>query len=203
MNQWTIPLWGFTFLIACFAGVCAANEMIEDKTTGKTFPVNVTFTYEGNGYDLKATGAATRKKLFIKIYSIAHYMQDPSALKEGNIYDDIINSDKAKQLTAKWVRSVDQERFKKGYLASFKKAVPPQLLTQLRPTFDQFLTFFGEVSKNDTQVIRSLPGGVVIVEINGVETGRIQNEEFAKALWSIWFGPNSIVNRKDLVSQLQ
>ncbi len=203
MNQWHFPFLGCLFLITFFAGASFAEEMIEDKVTGKTFPTDLSFEYEGDDYNLEATGVATRKKLFIKIYSAAHYMQNPEGLKKDDLYNEIINSNKAKQLTSKWVRGVDKARFAKGYLTSFEKAVSKEQFAQLEPTFNQFLTFFGDVSKNDSQVIRSLPAGIIIVEINGIEKGKIQNKQFAKALWSIWFGPKSVLSRKRLISQLQ
>lgn len=202
MNQWHFPFLGCLFLITFFSGVSFAEEMIEDKVTGVTFPTDLSFAYEGDDYNLEATGVATRKKLFIKIYSAAHYIQDPEELKKEDLYNEIINSNKAKQLTSKWVRGVDKARFAKGYLKSFEKATSKEQFAQLRPTLDQFLTFFGDVRKNDSQVVRSLPGGTLIVEINGVEKGRIQNEQFAKALWGIWFGPHSVLSRERLVSQL-
>lgn len=194
---------GFVFHHFLGGGGCAAQEMIEDKTTGKTFPTTVAFTYQEKEYDLEATGVATRKKLFVKIYSIAHYMQDPEELEGENLFNEIIRSKKAKQFTAQWVRSVGKAKLDQGYRNAFEKNLSQQELSELQPTIDQYLTFFGNVRKNDKQVIRSLPNGTIIVEINGVEKGKINNEQFAQALWSIWFGPHSVVNRDELISQVQ
>ena len=64
-----------------------------------------------------------------------------------------------------------------------------------------FIGFFNQdVQKGDEQILRWIPGGYVEVLINGKAAGNITNHDFAKALWSIWFGQNSVVDRNSLVS---
>ena len=67
---------------------------------------------------------------------------------------------------------------------------------------DQFVGYFAkEVNENDQYVLRWLPGGVVIAIVQGEEKPAITGELFARTLWSIWFGEDSIVDRDDLVSR--
>jgi hypothetical protein len=75
--------------------------------------------------------------------------------------------------------------------------------TSIQPAADQFVGFFTQDVKEGEQfVLRWLPGGIVSVTIAGIDKPAITNQQFARVLWSIWFGQNSIVDREDLVDRI-
>lgn len=165
---------------------------ITDKATGVSFPSEVSYSFDGNDYDLKATGVATRKKFFVKVYSVAHYLQD------GASANQILDDSTAKQLTIKSVYNASAKKVQNGYRDSFHKAFSDAEYAKNQKDIDKFVSFFGDMKKGDEVVIRWIPGGNVETLINGKDVGTIQNKVFAKGLWNIWFGPKSIVNSKDL-----
>lgn len=200
MCKWQIT---FLALFCLVAGYCSAQNTIRDRSTGKSFPMTVSFQAEGKDYNLEATGVSTRKKFFVKVYSVAHYMEDPTSVKGEDVYDNILRSNKAKQLTSVWVRNVNQKKVQNGYRESFGKILSSQEMSQLKADMDKYLDFFGDVHTDDQHVIRWLPDGTVTVEINGEMKGSVNNPTFARALWSVWFGKKSVVKRDQLVSQIK
>lgn len=190
--------------ILCFSvmsfSLYAENE-IRDNSTGVAFPSEVNFEYNGKQYHLQATGTATRKKFFVKVYSIASYLEKGSENMNPNVLQDIMQSNKAKQLTLKWVHEAGADKVRNGYQESFHKALSDAQYNQLINPIENFIQFFNQdVQKGAEHVLRWLPDGMVQVIINGNLVGRIQNQQFAQALWSIWFGENSVVNRDQLIS---
>ncbi len=179
----------------------SAQGEISDSSTGEVFPKDVSFEHDGKQFHLQATGVATRKKFFVKIYSVAHYLQDGAQKSGGDILQIIMQDDNAKQLTLKWVRNIEAEKVKEGYHDSFKGALSELEFTQLQNEINQYLLFFNtNIQKGDEHILRWLPGGYVEVLINGNQVGNITNKDFAKALWSIWFGAKSVVDRNNLIS---
>jgi len=174
---------------------------ITDKATGKSFPSEVSFNSGGKDWNLTATGVSTRTKFFVKVYSVAHYIQNNADINKNNIFTQVFNDTIAKQLTLIWARDVDAKTIQDGYMDTFKKVLTPAEQQTLQPQIDQFLGFFNDnMNANDTQVIRWAPGGHIEVEVNGVKKGEVVNPEFAKAVWGIWLGAKSVVNRNQLVS---
>lgn len=178
-----------------------AQKDISDSSTGETFPSNVSINHDGKDYQLKATGVSTRKKFFVKVYSIAHYLQDSAFGKSADKLKEIMSDNNAKEFLIKWVRSVDAKTAADGYRDSFKGALTSAEYSQLQSVINQYISFFNQdIKEGDEHVIRWLPGGYIEAIINGNKAGNITNPDFARALWSVWFGSKSVVNRDGLVS---
>lgn len=185
----------FTLILTSFLGA-----EIVDQSTGASFPDQVTISYKDKEHILKATGVATRKKFFVRVYSIAHYMEDSNTLPSGtDKFTAVLNSPKIKQLISKWDRSVNQKRVVDAYRESFKKTLSSSEYSALQTDIDTYLSYFGSVNKGDNYTLTWFPDGMLTVEINGEEKGVIQNPQFARALWGIWVGPKSVVSRNELI----
>lgn len=192
------------FSLALFSSGVFAADTLTDSATGETFPSTVSFDHAGKKYQLNATGVATRKKLFVKVYSLAHYLQDGAAVNKANAFSTILSDDYAKQATMKWVRDIPAGKIQEGYEESFKAAFPEPKHTQLKNEIDTYISFFNhDMKKGDEYDVRWLPGGYVEVIINGTSAGSVQDKDFAKGLWEIWFGSKSVVNRDDLISLIK
>jgi hypothetical protein len=197
--------WIFGLAVLC-TSLCAfslfGQDTMIDKNTQETFPLEVSFEAGGKQYQLEGTGVATRKKLIIKVYSIAHYLQKGAAKFPVDKAQAIMSDDNAKQLTMKWVRDVPVDKVKDAYQDSFHKVFPGDAYAKLGAEIDAFTKFFAQgAKKGDEYVLRWIPGGTIEVSINGQIVGSVTNKDFAKGLWSIWFGPNSIVDRNALMSR--
>lgn len=177
---------------------------VTDKGSGATFPAEVNFEQNGKKYHLALTGTATRKKFFVKVYGVASYLQDGGAPAAGDKYSEFFNDAKAKQLTIKWVHEAPADKVRDQYVESFKTNVSPEDLNRLQPEINTWLSFFNrDIQKGDEQVIRWIPGGIIEFSVNGQKVGSINNEAFARGLWSLWFGPNTSFDKAALVSQMR
>jgi len=176
----------------------ASGQQITDRRLNETFPENIAFHYKGQPYRLEKTGAAIRKKFFVKVYRVASYLQDPSSVMGADIFANILNSSKAKQLSFQWLRNASQTRVREDYRETFSKVTSGN-----QAEIDQFIGFFGEVKKGDTHDLRWFPDNTVTVIINDQVMGSIKSDRFAKTLWSIWFGDKSVVDRNKLIAMIR
>lgn len=192
----------FSLLFSFMSVFVYAQDTIQDSSTKQTFPSQVNFSFDGKDYTLDATGTAVRKKFLVKVYAIASYLQKGAAAS-GDKFQTVLNPNYAKQLTIKWVHDASVDKLQEGYRESLNKAIPNPNPEQ-QNLINQFVGFFKQDAKvGDTYTIRWLPGGYVDVSLDGNKTGSLKNEEFAKALWSIWFGNSPAVDRDSLTSRLK
>lgn len=171
---------------------------------GAEFPNEVTIPYEGKELTLEKTGTATRKKLIIPVYKVAHYIQKGTKIQGSDKYQSVLQSKKAKQLTLHWVRNVEASKVDGSLKDSFEAVLSSQGYKKLEPQIKTFTSFFKKgVKKGDEQIFRWYPNGDVQILINGKEAGNIQNPSFGRALWSIYFSPKGVVKRENLVANLK
>lgn len=182
--------------------LCLAADILKDNQTGLAFPTEITLDEGGHAYTLKATGVATRKKFGVKVYSVVHYIEPDAHAAETpptDKFEALLNNNKPKQMTMKWIHSASAKQMQEGYRESFKNALSPEQLAQLQEPIDRYLTFFkAPINKGDVMVLRWLPEGKIELFLNQQLLGSLTHAPFAKALWSLWFGPQSVVDRNQL-----
>lgn len=194
----------FTFMFCLFSLALHAEGEIRDSSSGTSFPRDISFDDNGKTIHLQATGMAVRKKFFVKVYSMAHYLQDGASVRQGNVLQEIMNDNRAKQITMKWLHEASAEKQKEGYMETFRKVLTENEFDQLQSDINQFISYFNQdAKKGDEYIIRWLPGGKIELMMNGKRVGSLKDKNFAKALWSIWFGDKSVVNRDNLISLVQ
>lgn len=173
-----------------------SDGVMVDQTTGASFPKEVSFEMDGKNYILDGIGVGTRKKLVVKVYTIASYLQKGVKLTDQDKFKIMTSDESAKQLTIKWVRDVPGETVIEGYKNAFEKQIP-QELENLKGVMGEFENLFAAgVKKDDEHIIRWAPEGHLEVLINGKRVWKIADEAFAKGLWSIWYGDKSPVTIK-------
>ncbi|HCV42961.1 MAG TPA: hypothetical protein DGH68_05720 [Bacteroidetes bacterium] len=197
-----------TFIIAavCFCmGTLYVNaqDKVTEPSTGKQFDSKVVVSYDGTNYALQLTGVTVRKKLVFKVYGMAHYMQEPTTMSMENAFQTILTDGKSKQIIMDFARDVDPQKIQGAYRDGFKENASEEDLKKLQPMIDQFVGFFAkDVKENDQFILRWLPGGTIVAIVQGEQKPAVKGELFARTLWSIWFGEESIVDREDLVSRI-
>ncbi|MGA2624153.1 MAG: chalcone isomerase family protein [Bacteroidota bacterium] len=191
-------------LTILFPLVVLSQETVKEPSTGKVFPAMVKFTHEGKEYVLAATGLTVRKKVIFKVYGMVHYMEEPTrAGSEEDAFNAVLTDGKAKQITLDFARDVDAAKIKEAYADGFKQHASPEDLQKIQSLIDQFTGYFAkDVKENEQFVFRWLPGGSIIAIVQGEQKPIITNGLFAQALWSIWFGKDSIVDRSELIERM-
>lgn len=192
----------FLAVSSCLVSL-SAEETFTERSSSKEFPTSIEIQNLGRTYKLQATGAAVRRKWFIKGYVIAHYMEDPVKGDQDTVLKDVFSNDKAKQLTMYWLHRLPLQLVKEGYTESLVKVLKDNELAQLQPDIDKYISFFTKDSEEgDVHKIKWLPGGHIEVIVNDKKVGGFVNPELAKAMWMMWFGPDSVVNRKALIKRV-
>jgi len=185
------------------AGAVVAQEMVTEPSTGKKFPAVQSFSAGGKEYAMQLTGVAVRKKLVFKVYGMAHHMENPISGTRAGVIKDVLTDGKAKQITMEFVRDVDVASIQKAYREGFAENASKQELPQIQGLIEKFVgNFTSGVKENDVFILRWLPGGRIIPVIKGEEKETITDPVFARVLWTIWFGDESIVDPDDLVARV-
>jgi hypothetical protein len=197
MREYIFCLTLMTFCMT--TGFVLGLETFQDLNSGKIFPKVVSVDFDGKTHTLQATGAATRKKFIVNVYSVASYIESPNK-SEG--FEQMFNPSKIKQLTQIFMQNIEKQKLTTSMNESITKNIPAEQMASLRPVMNVFLAFYSTVSVNDVHELRWYPGGTVELRINGPIVGTVKNEQFAVALWKIWFGDKSIVNREEMFSLL-
>jgi hypothetical protein len=196
-RKFLLPLILFTVAAA------VAQESVQEPSTGKSFPVAVKYARNGVEYPMSLTGVAVRKKLVFKVYGMAHYEQDPVKAPKEEALGAMLVDGKARQITMDFARDVDAGKIRDAYMDGFRENATADEFKSIQPMVDQFVGFFSnEVKENQQFVVRWLPGGVVVATVAGEEKPSIASPLFARVLWSIWLGKDSIVDRDDLVARI-
>lgn len=190
-------------LLAFAAIPCLGQPTVTEPSTERTFPKEVTFKSGESSYSLNLTGVAVRKKFVFKVYGMAHYMQDPIRGSKQDVLKSILVDGRAKQISMVFVRDVDLGKIQETYREGFKNNASSDELRTIEPLVNTFVGYFTkDVKENDQFVLRWLPGGTVSVTVQGEEKPPITDLTFARVLWSIWFGEDSIVDREDLIKEV-
>jgi len=190
-------------LLVCFVvSMSSAQETVKESSTGKTFPVQLTISHEGKSYPVTLTGTTVRKKVVFKVYGMAHYQQDPQPGKESDVLASTLVDGKARQITMEFVRDVDVASIQGAYRDGFEENATAEESKAIAPLVQKFLGYFTkDVKENDRFVLQWLPGGTIIAQTQGTDHPPITDPTFARVLWSIWMGEDSIVDRDELVER--
>ena len=188
------------FLIVLSA-VSPAQDVVVEESTEKEFLREVTFSHDTTEYTLTATGTTVRKKFFFKVYGMIHYMENPQGGPVEQVIQSVLTEEKAKQIIMDFSRDVGSNQIQDAYRDGFKENATEEELQTIQADVDSFVNYYSaEIKENDQLILRWLPGGTVVAIIKGEEQPPITNPTFARILWTIWLGPDSIVDPEELVA---
>jgi len=188
--------------------VAHANDNQFETKDEKQFPHNIVVEHNNKQLDLFMTGITIRRKYFLKIYSMAHYIeQQPDGLDSGIsddiIYKNILQNNGAKQISMVFLRSLTAQQIQKSLRSGIELNTNKQEYLQILPQVEEFMHAIDEdVKKNDEFIIRWFPDGSVISIFQNKKISEIKSDRFARTLWLIWFGDYSVVDRKSLIKEL-
>jgi hypothetical protein len=188
--------------------VAHADNSFSEKQDEKQFPHNIVIEHNNEQLDLFLTGLTIRRKFFLKIYSMAHYIeQQPdvagSVISDNNIYKSILQNNSTKQISMIFLRKLSAEQIQKSLRAGIKLNSNEAEYLQILPQIEEFMQAINaNVKKNDEFIIRWHPDGTVVSFFQGAQISSNRNMKFAETLWAIWFGNFSVVDRKALIEEM-
>lgn len=195
----------YFILLITFLSAIQTGFVFSETTEKEIFPDNIIVEYNNEKLDLSLTGLAIRKKFFLKIYTMAHYLEQNSStsFKNDDIYSYILQHSGAKQISMIFLRPLTAKQIQDSLITGLKLNTNEDEYLQIQPNVDIFMrAIYEDVKENDEFIIRWYPDGTMVSLFQGKEISSIKDENFARALWSIWFGDYSVVNRGLLIKEL-
>lgn len=177
--------------------------MVESDTK-REYPDEVTVGQGDAQYTLKATGVSLREKTFLKVdvYVIASYVCSKAKF-EGNKAQQLKDFDGNKRLVMDLTRGFSAEKLKNAFAEVIEKNYED--MSTFQADMDTFLAYFTkDAEEGDNLVFDYQPQVGLTTIVNGETKGVIDNFDFVKALWTVWFGekPADKGMRDDLVTSL-
>ena len=129
-----------------------------------------------NGMGLRAATA-----LRVKAYVGGLYLEQPSSDAAT-----VIDSQQRKRVTMKFLRDIDRERLTGGWAESLRKVGG----TTLEPSIAEFTSLIPDVKNGDTMSFTWRPGVGLEVVMDEKVRGTVAGDEFARGLFTVWFGPD-------------
>lgn len=192
-----IVVGGMTFIPSVVQG----EETFQDRSSKVSFPTEVSFDINGTKHTLQATGAATRTKFFVKVYALASYVENPVKTSVDALVKQILDGNPARQFTLHWLHKADTEKLKSGFIESLQKSTTPAEFAAFEAPINEYLKAYNEeINPGDIIVVRWFPDGSLHVYRNDKLKAEIKDNNFARAVWNVSIGPNSVVKREELFS---
>jgi hypothetical protein len=174
--QRTAMLSGFLVLAVLGAAVQAK------ECKGIAFPEHL----QVSGNDLALNGLGMRKATFLKVnvYVGALYVARPS-------HDPLplIDPGSPAELILHFVRNVGVGDLRDAWKEGFEKVAKDQL-PALGARIATLNSWMSSMETGQRLTFTRLPGAGIQVDVNGVVKGTIPGDDFARALMTIWLGPN-------------
>ncbi len=177
---------------------------------GPAFPGAMSVTDSGSTHRLALTGEAARVFLVFTVYEMAHYQepaqQEPvqggGAFRETLAPGDVVTDGPAKAIAIRFTRNLGRDRIRTEFEKTIRRNAKAEWLDRAAPTIDAFLAAIDQDAKADDQVVYYwLEGGRLIAEFNGERFFSVADADFAKLIWSIWFGENPVCDSEALLAR--
>lgn len=133
---------------------------------------------------LKGTGLS-RYLIVLKGYVGALYL--PHGVESQEALEDV-----SKHLVLEYFHAIKAEQFGSATKTLIKKNVAPGEFKRLLPKVYQLVAAYRDVAPKDRYALTYIPGYGTRLMLNGELLVVIPGGDFAKALFSIWIGPNPV-----------
>ena len=130
-------------------------------------------------------GAGLIRHLFFTVNAVALYVS------EGFDTQDALN-DIPKRLELEYFHRIKAKDFVKLTNKWLKANNDAETIARLQPRIDRFNALYEDVQPGDRYSITYIPGIGTELALNGEPKGTIEGADFARALFSIWFGQKPV-----------
>jgi hypothetical protein len=167
-----------------------ASAMVEPDTK-REYSDELTVGEGDAQYTLVGTGVALREKTILKVdvYVIASYVCSKAKFEgdENAKAAALLGLDGNKRLIMDLTRGFSAEKLKGAFSEVIEKNYDD--MSAFQDDMDGFLAYFTkDAEEGDNLVFDYQPQVGLTTILNGETKGVINNFEFVKALWTVWFG---------------
>jgi hypothetical protein len=139
-----------------------------------------TVVVDGATLRLNGMGLRAATALRVKAYVGGLYLEQPSS--DGAT---VIDSHQRKRVTMKFLRNIDRQRLTGGWAESLRKVRGKAT----EHSIAEFTSLIPDVKTGDTMSFTWLPGVGLEVAMDEKVRGTVPGDDFARALFTVWFGP--------------
>lgn len=132
---------------------------------------------------LNGTGLRTATIFKVKVYEASFYLENKTQDAQK-----IINSSETKVMKMKFLRDVSTKDIQKSWNQTLRDNCA-NFCSEIESTISTFTGLMKDVKSGDTMEFNFLNNSIVLKQ-NEQQLGEIKNNTFAKAVLSVWFGPN-------------
>lgn len=177
--------------------IYSSSAYSEIETSKLGFPITQSWSIGTSPIKFEFTGESQRKLLFLKIYDIAHYIDANATYSTPH---NILYKDSNRQITIRYHHNIPAARVRSVLKDGFELNSTPDEWALIEEKVEKFLAKIKRDAKpNDELVIRWLENNRVMFYLNKRLIAQTQHRLFARTLWSIWFGPHSVVKVSELL----
>jgi hypothetical protein len=137
-----------------------------------------TVTVNGKTLVLNGMGLREATVLRVKAYVGGLYLEKPTSDP-----DTVLNSRQCKRVTMKFLRDIDGKQLASGWADELRKVGGTEA------SVSRFTSLIGDVKKGDTMSFTWCPDAGVEVAARDTVRGTVPGDDFARTLFTIWFGP--------------
>lgn len=190
-------------LLAVLAIPATALGVVEEKT-GFEYPDQITVEAGGHSLVLNATGVGLREKTVMKvdIYTIVSYVAQGVTLGGKDPGEALCDLRQPKRLQMDLRRSFSREKLINAFIEVIEKNIKDT--SSFAADMEEFKGYFTRDAQDKDVIVFSYDPAVgLTTTLNGEVTGVIENFDFVRALWTVWFGkePASGGLKEDLLAQ--
>jgi hypothetical protein len=191
------------------------ESKVKEDSTGLAFDKAVKFSTDLGAPEMICSGTGVRKKVIIKVYGAAIYIEPVEAKKalgkyipkqmpedmddfieelcdNNQFWGDFIGGEFHKIIIMRFVRDVGSESIVGAYKDAFKEYLKDNS-EETKKAVTTFLGFFNEEIKDGQDMtLRFSPDGTIFVDYAGKVRGSVKNANIAKALLTNWFGDDPV-----------
>ncbi len=190
-------------LLGC-SGLLQSEGRAEEEAV-HSFSETMVIGNGGKEYFLVQTGTAERHIFFIKVYQMAHYMEEAD-VRRGEVpsKDKLLDGSQAKHIEMKFIRDLSYKKIRAELKKSMLRNAKPEWIENSKTEIGTFMKAINrDALKGDILTLSWFPGGKLVAAFNGEQALAIENTDFARMIWSIWFGAKPVVRRDDLLGAFQ
>src|SRR4051812_48391406 len=184
---WTRLLIASLTVAAAFDAATAGETVGVDGSSAR-FPAAIEVQAAGQPVRLSLTGAALRKKAFIRLYTIASYLQDGVAAKTA---DQLAAADGVKVLVLVMELDVAGEDIADGIRAGVRLNHPADAFAPELARVGQILRAM-RLDKGDRVTLIAAPGAGLRCQVAGKAEAVVGDPASARAVWAIYFARNNL-----------
>ena len=180
---------GSSHMLATLVLATVLQQAMAVEIEGISVPDSVTLP--GTTTQLQLNGAGVRSKFLFDIYVGALYLPAKSQDSAGILADDAAT----RVLMHFLYKEVSREKITHGWNEGLQANLPASEYQALQPRLAQFNKLFSSVRKGDRISIDYIPGSGTEVRINDEWRGKVEGNDFFRALLKVWLGPAPVSNK--------